>query len=57
MRVAFALPMTTAGATDRGTANGIEIKGRAATVIVRGTAVEKGVDERGKGNRGCTYHL
>lgn len=45
MRVAFALPMTTAGATDRGTANGIEKKGKGCDCHCKGDCCWEG--ERG----------
>lgn len=42
MRVAFALPMTTAGATDRGTANGIEKKGKGCDCHCKGHCCREG---------------
>lgn len=53
MRVAFALPMTTAGATDRGTANGIEKKGKGCDWHCDGGTVEK----RGGEGQGQGLHL
>lgn len=56
MRVAFASPMTTAGATDRGTANGIEKKGKGCDCHCKGDCCWEGGRGTGAAPTICSSH-